>query len=192
MADTAVTPQLADWLVTRTAGGWRARLAAALIRWATARGRRHHLLDAPVNHAALFVGPTDEYPEGAIIEARPGGVGYNSVNAYPDAIWCTGRLAARLTPTPAQREAIAAAARDLIGTPYGYLDDLIAGLAQPRLGAHVTGREWWVKRLTGRKRLECAQAVDIAWREGGVALFPGRLPGLIVPEDMYLLLEPAP
>lgn len=172
-----------DWIVTRTSGPWWDRFAAWAIQWDC---------DSPVNHAARYVGPTSTYAEGAFIEARPGGMGYTSIHAYPDAIWSTGRLPARLTPTDAQREVIVARAEDLIGTPYGWLDILAIGLAQRRTGHVVTGREWWVRRIADDGTLICSQAIDVEDRAAGINLVPGRLPGLVSPGDLYRLLLPVP
>jgi cell wall-associated NlpC family hydrolase len=180
---TAVTPQPGDYLVTRTSGAWYDRLAAWAIRFDT---------DSPVNHAALAVGPTDDYPEGAIIEARPGGAAYNSIHAYPQAIWSTGRLPERLTPDNDDRRKIVAAATTMIGTPYSWLDIIAIGLAQRRTGRVVDGDEWWVKRISGDGHLICSQLVDEAFHVAGIELLAGRLPGLVAPSDLFHLLLPAP
>lgn len=176
-----VTPQPGDYLVTKTGGPWYDRLAAKLIRFDT---------NSPVNHAAVAVGPTETHPEGAIIEARPGGAGYNSIGAYPGATWSTGRLPEALTPTDEQRRKIVACATTFIGTPYSWLDIVAIGLAQKRLGKVVDGDEWWVKRVSGDGHLICSQLVSEAWREAGIALIPGRLDGLVSPGDLYDLLQP--
>ena len=193
------TPHLpGDWIVTRTGGRWHDRAIAWLIRWVTATRVGRRWRDSTVNHAALFVGPVSRYPEGALVEARPGGAAYVSLNAYPEATWSSGRLPRRLTPTDAQRERIVAAAKGMLGTPYGFLDDLAVGLAQRRtratLGKWVSvGRPpWWVRRIASRHTLICSQLVDAAWHDGGIDLYPGRLEGLVTPEDLEELLEPEP
>lgn len=192
------TPHLpGDWIVTRTGGRLYDRVIAWLIRWITATKVGHRWRDSPVNHAAVFVGPVSRYPEGALVEARPGGAAYVSVTAYPEAIWSSGRLPERLTPTDAQRERIAAAAKGMLGTPYGFLDDLAVGLAQRRtrdtLGRWVSVDRppWWVRRIADRHTLICSQLVAAAWHDSGLDLYPGRLEGLVTPEDLDALLEPA-
>lgn len=187
-----------DFIVTRTGGRWYDRAIAWLIRWVTATKVGNRWRDSPVNHAALFVGPVSRYPEGALVEARPGGAAYVSVDAYPDAIWSSGRLPGQLTPTGAQRERIVAAAKSMLGTPYGFLDDLAVGLAQRRTRdtfgkwVSVGNPPWWVRRIAGRHTLICSQLVDAANRDGGIEFYPGRLEGLVTPEDLKELLEPEP
>jgi hypothetical protein len=72
------------------------------------------------------------------------------------------------------------------------LDLLAVGLAQKRTGHVVTGREWWVKRLSDNGRLICSQAIDVEYLKAGIHLFTdGRLSGLVSPGDLDRLLLPA-
>jgi len=178
------TPQPGDYFVTRTAGPWYDRLAAWAIRWGTARridGRWHN---AQYNHAGLYTG------DGVIVEAV-GRIRYNTLDAYPDAVWSTGRLPAHLAPDPEQRRLIVNKAHDLIGTPYSWLDLLAIGLAQKRAGAHVNSDTWWARRINSDGHLLCSQAVDVEYAAGEIALFDdGRLPGLVSPQDLGDLLLP--
>ncbi len=185
-------PQIGDFFVTATRGPLLDRFAAEVIDWVTAtRDGQGNWLKAKVNHAGLFVGPTRQYPEGAIVEAVRR-VRYSSILTYPDAIWSTGRLPAGLTPTPLQRRQIVQYAESRIGDKYNVLDLVAVGLAQERLGHHVDGDEWWVKRLSDDDREICSQLVDAAWLHTGIHLFrDGRLPGLVTPNDLGGLLLPA-
>jgi len=185
-------PQLGDFFVTATRGPLLDRTAAKIIDWATAtRDGEGNWLKAKVNHAGLYVGPTRQFPEGAILEALRR-VRYSSILSYPGAIWSTGRLPADLTPTPLQRRRIVDYAESRIGDKYNILDLLAVGLAQERMGHHVDGDEWWVKRLSDDHREICSQLVDAAWQYAGIHFFrDGRLPGLVTPNDLDGLLLPA-
>ena len=167
-------PQPGDFFVTKTGGPWLDRTAAWAIRWGT---------DSPVNHAGLYVG------NGVIVEAISK-VKYGSVDEYPDAIWSTGRLPVHLTPNAEQRKLIVNRAHDLIGRKYSWLDIIAIGLAQRRLGATVNSRTWWARRVSNDGHLICSQAVDLEYQAGSIALFQGRLPGLVSPQDLYELLLP--
>lgn len=188
---SSVQPQIGDYFLTRTSGPLLDRLAAWFIRWWTARKNAQRVWQSSdINHAGTFVGPTGEYPEGAIVEAVRR-VRYNSVNAYPDAIWSTGRLPAELTPSAAQRQQIVASAHLMVGDRYNTVDLLAVGLAQPRAGEIVTSRTWWAKRLNRDGRYICSQAVDQQYLDAGINLFEdGRLPGLVAPQDLEEILLP--
>jgi hypothetical protein len=182
-------PQPGDYFTTPTYGRLRDRLAADIIRLDT---------NSPVNHAGLYIGPTRQHPEGAIIEAV-GTVRYNSVNAYPDAIWFN--LAAwPATDVPGltlsqERGQIIDCAEAALGSKYNTLDILAVGIAQKRLTPRnrtkwiADGKPpWWVKRLSSDHRYICSQLVDAAYRSAGIHLFAdGRLPGLVTPGDLYTL-----
>jgi hypothetical protein len=187
-----VQPSLGDYFVTRTSGPPLDRLAAWFIRWWTARRNSQRVWkSSDVNHAGTFVGPTMEFPEGAIVEAVRR-VRFNSVNAYPDATWSTGRLPAHLTPNAEQRVRIASSARLMVGDRYNEVDLLAVGLAQPRAGDLVTSNTWWAKRLDHDSREICSQLVDQAYLDAGIHLFAdGRLAGLVAPQDLEEILLPA-
>jgi hypothetical protein len=184
-----VLPRPGDFFVTRTTGPLLDRLAAWFIRWWTARRNAQQVWkSSDVNHAGTYIGPTAEYPEGAIVEAVRT-VRYNSVHAYPDAIWSTGRLPAHLTPTEAQRRLIVASAVAMVGERYNTEDILAVGLAQPRAGEIVTSSNRWAQRLNADGRKICSQAVDQQYLDAGIHFFEdGRLPGLVAPQDLRGLL----
>ena len=174
-------PAPGDYFVTRTNG-----FIAAAICWAT---------NGTVNHAGIYVGHVNGYTKPQVIEARPGGAGYRDADAYPQAVWSTGRLPAALTPTAGQRIAIVAAAHDSLGTPYGFWDIAAIALAQKRLGSRVSvvkalkDQPWWVKRIMSQRTEICSQAVALADSKAGINLFTdGRLPGLVSPQDLRALL----
>ena len=178
-----VEPEPGDYFVTKTAGPLLDRLAAWLIRWGTAQRVNGGWVNAPVNHAGLYVG------NGVIVEAV-GRVRYGSIDEYPDAVWSTGRLPAELTPSAVQRKQIVSAAHNMIGRPYGWLDILAIGLAQKRTGAHVTSNTWWARRISSGKTLICSETVEEGYAQAGIQLCPGRLRGLVSPEDLDALLLP--
>lgn len=186
-----VEPKPGDFFVTRTRGPLLDQLAAWFIRWWTARkDLQRKWKSSDVNHAGTYIGPTADYPEGAIVEALRR-VRYSSVNSYPDAIWSTGRLPAHLTPDDRQRRMIVASAEDMVGDRYNTLDLLAVGLAQPRAGQLVTSSTWWAKRLNRDGREICSQAVDQQYLDAGIHLFDdGRLAGLIAPQDLDEILLP--
>lgn len=187
----SVTPGLGDYFVTRTSGPLLDRIAAWFIRWWTARKNAQRVWkSSDVNHAGTFIGPTAEYPEGAIVEAVRR-VRFNSVNAYPDAIWSTGRLPAHLTPSIEQRQRIVESAKWMVGDHYNTVDLLAVGLAQPRAKHVVNSDTWWAKRLNHDGREICSQAVDQQYLDAGIHLLDdGRLPGLCAPQDLEGILLP--
>lgn len=184
-------PDLGDYFVTKTAGPWLDRLAAWFIRWWTARRNKLGTwVESPVNHAGTYVGPTVDYPEGAIVEAARR-VRYNSVNAYPDATWSTGRLPASLTPNAEQRAAIVASAKAMVGQKYNTVGLLAVGLDQPRVDG-IDARAAWVTKLDHNHREFCSEAVAQQYDAAGDPLFGPRLADLIAPEDLEALLLPVP
>jgi hypothetical protein len=176
MTTAAGEPVPGDYFVTATKGPLLDRIAARIIQWDT---------DSPVNHAGLYVG------DGTIVEAV-GRVRYGDIAQYPDAIWSTHRLPPELTPSLDQRRLIVNAARSLVGRKYNWLDILAIGLAQRRMGDLVDSRTWWARRVSDDSCLICSQAVDEEFLAAGINLFAdGRLPGLVSPNDLLQLLEPA-
>jgi cell wall-associated NlpC family hydrolase len=146
-------------------GGW----AAAGIRLVTG---------STVNHAGVYVG------NGLIVEAEPNGAVLSHSRNYPDAIW------SRLDLTPKQRDAIAAAARAKVGTPYSWTDCAAIGLA--KILGHALP-PFVRSRLSRPDRLMCSQLTDLCYHEAGVDLFAdGRLPGDVSPGDLYDLIKASP
>jgi hypothetical protein len=126
---------------------------------------------SPYEHAFIDIGG------GRIIEARPGGAAEALLSKYDH------RPMAWISCPDECREKVAQAARDLIGTPYSYLDYLALGalhthIPAPHLRAFVTS--------TGH--MICSQFDDEAARRGGWQLFDdGRLCQDVTPGDLYLL-----
>lgn len=129
-----------------------------LIRWFT-RSR--------YSHVRLVIDPM-----GRTIEALDGGVGYGMVQPSD--------VVVRPPLTDAQRAVIPAIAADLIGTPYGWFDVVVLGLAQLRIRLPLLRRE--VERPD---RLFCSQLVDYVWRLAGYKAFDdGRQPQNVSPGDL--------
>jgi cell wall-associated NlpC family hydrolase len=151
-------PELGAFGVTATPG-WKARV----IRLVT---------HSTVNHAFIYVG------NGQIVEANPSGAALAPVSKYPAAIWSTG---------PPNGQAVADAARSLIGTPYSWVDVVCVGLADI-FDWHVAAPVR--RRLNRRDRLDCSQLVDTAYLRAGIHLFPdGRVPGDVAPADLLNLIH---
>lgn len=129
-----------------------------------------------VNHAFVYVG------DGFIIEAQPAGARHAPASLYPGALWSGPGL------TAGRGEAIAAAARTLVGTPYSWVDCAAIGLTD-LFGWHVP--EPVRKRLNRRDRLMCSQLADTAYLMAGVHLYAdGRVPGDCSPGDLLALIRP--
>jgi len=155
-------PDLGSYAVVRT-NGW-AGLGIRIITRST------------VNHAFVYVG------DGLIVEAQPAGARLAPASLYPGALWSGPGL------TAGRGEAIAAAARTLVGTPYSWVDCAAIGLTDV-FGWHVP--EAVRRRLNRRDRLMCSQLADTAYASAGVALFAdGRVPGDCSPADLLALIRP--
>lgn len=129
---------------------------------------------SPAVHAFVVI------DRGCIVQAEPEGAVIDSIDAHPDAVYSTWPLTAE------QQDRIVAAAKQLVGTPYNWLDDLDLGLAR-RFGVHTPG--WVRRRLADPTHLQCAQLVDLAYRRAGIRLFTdGRLDGDVTPGDLYDLI----
>jgi hypothetical protein len=119
-----------------------------------------------------------------MFEARPGGARIVALDRY-----LAGRVAYDVPvfwlygwpkATPAQISDLAAMARTLVGTPYGWAD--YASLAL--LGAGLQPK-WLRKRVADSGRLICSQAVDELFLRVGVHLFDdGRQAGDVTPGDL--------
>lgn len=93
-------------------------------------------------------------------------------------IWSTGLV------EPPDRDAVVAAARRFIGTPYSFLDYL--ALAMHRLHIPAPGLRSYIAS-TGH--MICSQLVDQCELEGGMHLFTdGRWPGYVTPAALADLL----
>lgn len=131
---------------------------------------------APVQHALIYIGG------GWIVQAMPGGAECIPLeDASPVVAWSTGKF--ELTDT--ERFDIALCARQLVGTPYSFLD--FASLALERY--HIRPR--WVREyVQSTGHLICSQLVDVVYRRAGVELFDdGRIPGDVTPGDLWRLIK---
>jgi cell wall-associated NlpC family hydrolase len=113
-----------------------------------------------------------------VVEGRPSGAGYAPLAAYPKAMFY---------PCPDDhREAVAAAAVALIGTPYSWVD--YVALAAVRFHLDLIARPLR-DYVASSGHMICSQLVDEAYARGGVQLFDdGRLPGDVTPSDLYRLI----
>lgn len=180
-------PPLACIGVTRTYGAFYDRAFGALIRWATATKDAYSggWVDAPVNHAVLYVGPQAGFGKPQLIEARPHGAGFADWDAYGESmIW----LPQLISGDPHR---IAATALSFLGVGYGWLDLVAIAFAQQRFRQLVKDRPldaqpWWVRRVESMHTLICSQLCDAAYQLSGVQLFDdARIPGLVSPADLY-------
>lgn len=171
-------PQPGDFMVcAHTGGSLAARIESGIIRWGT---------DAPVSHAAVYVG------DGMIVQAEPGGADRVPVSLHPNAVWSTD--AAITQPTAAQRATIVKTALAMMGVPYGWLDIVAIAVAQRRAGRVVDPtvpldhQPWWVRRLMSGGRVICSQLVTISWRAAGIPLCAPQPAGLVSPGDLWRAL----
>jgi cell wall-associated NlpC family hydrolase len=131
---------------------------------------------APVHHAFVYVGG------GQIVQAMPGGAELIRLeDASPVVQWSTGII----DLTARRRALIMCAARELVGTPYSFLDYGSIALAHFRI------RPRWVRDFVADTgHMICSQLVDEVYRRAGIHLFDdGRLPGDVTPGDLYRLLK---
>jgi len=142
-------------------------LVGVLIRWVT-RSR--------VNHAGVCLGG------GGTVEAKMRGA--TSRQEHPGAVYGTELLSEIERQRPGAGADIAAAATQLLGTPYGFVDIAALGLAD--LGM----RQKWLERIVDNQHaLICSQLVDQACLNVGVHLFnDGRMPGRVDPGDLEQLI----
>ncbi|MFF1684480.1 MULTISPECIES: hypothetical protein [unclassified Streptomyces] len=131
---------------------------------------------APVQHAFVYVG------DGQIVQAMPGGAEWIPLEfASEPVVWSTGRVPL----TAVQRLTICDRAKEMVGTPYSFMDYASIGLAHYRI------RPAWVRDFVADTgHLICSQLVDEAYLRAGVHLFDdGRLPGDVTPGDLWKLLQ---
>jgi hypothetical protein len=126
-------------------------------------------------HAFIVVDPAQDL----IIQAQPGGADFASLRKT-----VAGRrvVYSDFALTDKQRYDIAAAAVAMHGTPYSFVDYAAIGAA--RLAAYK-GLENYVSD-SGHEI--CSQFADLAYKRGGFDLFPGRIPGDVVPGDIARLI----
>lgn len=161
------TPQVGDFALTRISGftGRAIAFGQALIGDG-----------APVQHAYLYVGG------GYIVQAMPNGAEMIRLeDANDPVVWSSG-----LVPlTAAQRMRIASESRELVGTPYSFVDYASIGLAYFHIRPSVVRRY-----IASTGHMICSQLVDEVYKRAGVQLFyDGRLPGDVTPGDLWHALQ---
>jgi len=161
------TPLPGDFALARVHG-----LTGAFIR----SGQRLIGDGAPVQHAYVYAGG------GFVVQAMPGGAELIPLeDAAEPVVWSTGKIPV----TDEQRMRICYEARELVGTPYSFLDYASIALAYYRI------RPRWVRDyVASTGHMICSQLVDEVYRRSGVDLFPdGRIPGDVTPGDLWWLLN---
>lgn len=133
------------------------------------------LLDGHETYQHAFVVLDD----GTLIEAQPGGAVIHPLSEWPNA-----RYNDNMPLTDAQRAAIVKNARELWGTPYGWLD--YASLVLMKF--HIRPA-FVVKRVNNPGHLICSQLADLAYQRAGVELFEGRHAGDVTPGDLGQLFD---
>lgn len=124
-------------------------------------------------HAFIVVSDTE------LVEAQPGGARVRPLSDFPHAVFVSPDAL-----TVAQREAICAAARSYLGTPYSFAD--YAAIAAHRLHLPLPGLRRYV---ASSRHMLCSQLVDQCYQDAGVKLFAdGRWPGYVTPADLFNLL----
>lgn len=163
MSPRAPEPQPGDIGCTQITG-----TVGRLIRlgqWINGDGFAHY------EHVFVYVG------DGQIVEAEPRGARLAPLDEYDD------RTIAWLHCPEQYGVTVADAARQLIGTPYSFLDYL--ALALHRLHIPAPGLRRYIQ-ATGH--LICSQLADLAAQRGNWTLFDdGRWPGDVTPADLAQL-----
>lgn len=128
-----------------------------------------------VEHSFVFVG------DGQIVEAEPGGARLAPLDEYDS------RLIVWLRCPDEHRQAVADAAKSLIGTPYSAADYF--ALALHRFHIPAPGLRRYIQ---SSGHLICSALADRAAEMGGWRIFrDGRWDGYVVPADLATLAEPA-
>lgn len=156
----ATTPQPGEFGVVRTTS-----FVAPFIRILT---------KSQVNHAFVCL------EDGQIVEAQSVGARVAHVSKFD------GRLVvySRIHDSEESADAVQTAAKNLLNTPYNYID--IVALALLNVGLRWN---WLLKRAQSMNRLICSQLVDRAFRTAGLTLFAdGRPDGQVTPGDLLLLI----
>ncbi|AUG78238.1 hypothetical protein CFP65_3444 [Kitasatospora sp. MMS16-BH015] len=129
-------------------------------------------------HAFVYVG------DGELVEGEPGGASTGSLAGYEGRpmLWSTGRIPL----DDEQREAVVAAARGYLGTPYSVMDYF--ALATHHL--HLPVSPLFKGYVMSSKHMICSQLVDQCYHDAGVQLFDDhRWPGYVTPGDLTRLLR---
>lgn len=150
-------------------------------QWLAGAGRnakwRHCFMVDSVLSTSDAVGRS--VPAPSIVEAEPSGARQVLLSEYDrePVLWLR---------CPQQcREAVAAAARTLIGVGYSWADYDAVGLH--RLHIPAPGLRGYIERSN---RLICSQLVDLAAQRGGWKIFDdGRWNGYVIPSDLAAVAE---
>jgi uncharacterized protein YycO len=136
-----------------------------------------HATESWAGHAFVYVG------NGQIIEAEPPAARVSAADSHPDAIWNV-----RCELTDAERDAIVARARALVGCPYDYPAYLGFALEVLKLR---DGQELDPVFRTGHWRV-CSDLVADCYAYAGLNLEQGLpYPNLISPADLYNIIAQA-
>lgn len=128
---------------------------------------------ADFEHVFISIG------NGQIVEAEPGGARVAELTEYDQ------RTVAWLKCPTEHREAVAEAARSLVGTPYSFLDYL--AIALHRLHIPAPGLR---RFIASRKHDMCSALADLAAMLGGWHWYDdGRWEGYITPADVWALIQ---
>ena len=161
-------------------GGWWIKLGQALAGDASRYA-----------HAFLIL---DE--QGTLLEAEPGGARLANIREYDGCgmLISDGPVQQKLHSLPwtdparvetTTRGAIVAQARQMVGTPYSWLDYAAIGLLHLRIPSKALRRY-----VATSRHAQCAQLVDLVYRLAGVRLFEdGRQPGDVCPADLAAWAE---
>lgn len=130
------------------------------------------------NYEHAFVVVATRLGAVTIVEAEPGGAQLNPLH-YQDVLW--------LPCPPEYGQAVADAARTLVGTPYSWVDYLALAAVRLRLPS---------KRLrayvASSGHMMCSQLADHAAAVGGWHLYAdGRMPEDVTPGDLTRIAAPA-
>ena len=136
--------------------------------------------DPNIQHAFVYLGATSRYPEGAILEAEPGGARIRSVNEHPWIYWCL-HIAGEYTAQELQ--AVADHAPEYEGIPYSFFDYF--AIAAHRWHFPLPGLRRYIKTS---KHEECAALCDLEYSDQGLKLFTDdRWQGDVMPMNLYYL-----
>lgn len=160
-----MSPQPGDFGLTRISGSVGVLIRIA--QWLNGSGWKNY------EHAFIVL------DNNLVMEAQPGGARYNSLAAYPDAVFSSWDL------TPAQRAKITWTAVDMKGTPYSALDYFALALRRFHIPA-----PWLRRYIESGRHVICSQLVDDCYSSAGLRMFSdGRWSGDTTPADLDQVLE---
>lgn len=161
-----MTPKIGDFGLTRIPGYVGSLIT--LGEWANGDGFGDY------DHAFVLVDDA-----GTIVEAEPGGARLSNCSEYKDITWSSWDL------TDKQRNDIAHAALELLGTKYSVADYF--SLAAHRL--HIPA-PFLKTRVETSRYLICSQLADRAYHNAGLEMFQdGRWDGYVTPASLRKALK---